>query len=184
MNTLNKLLQAARFAAERHAGQLRKGAKAEPYINHPLEVANLISNVGMIDDIDILMAGLLHDTIEDTETSADELTGIFGATCCGYVLEVTDDKALPKARRKELQIEHAPHLSRGAKIVKLADKISNIRDVIDNPAVDWDIQRRREYLNWGIDVVAGLRGQNEFLEAHFDQLVERANAELPRTDLH
>lgn len=178
MNTLNKLLQAARFAAERHAGQLRKGAHAEPYINHPLEVANLIANVGKIDDIDILMAGLLHDTIEDTATTSEELIKHFGETACGYVLEVTDDKELPKARRKELQIEHAPHMSRGAKIVKLADKISNCRDVLDNPAVDWDMTRRREYIEWGSNVVAGLRGANEYLEAQFDTIVERANLEF------
>ncbi len=174
MNTLNKLLHAARFAAERHAGQLRKGAHAEPYVNHPLEVASLISNVGGIDDIDILMAGLLHDTIEDTETEAHEIINFFGETACGYVLEVTDDKSLPKARRKELQVEHAPYMSPGAKIVKLADKISNIRDVIENPAVDWDIVRRREYVEWGINVVSGLRGENVHLEDHFDRLVERA----------
>ena len=178
MNNINKLLQAARFAAERHAGQLRKGAHAEPYINHPLEVANLIANVGNVDDVDILMAGLLHDTVEDTETTPDEITERFGDTACGYVLEVTDDKALPKARRKELQIEHAPHMSPGAKVVKLADKISNIRDVIENPAVDWDTDRRREYVEWGVRVVAGLRGANAHLEAHFDQLVLTAHREL------
>lgn len=178
MNTLNKLLEAARFAAERHAGQLRKGAHAEPYINHPLEVANLIANVGKIDEIDILMAGLLHDTIEDTQTTSEEITELFGETASGYVLEVTDNKHLPKARRKELQIEHAPHMSRGAKIVKLADKISNCRDVLDNPAVDWDITRRREYIDWGVKVVSGLRGANEYLEDQFDIIVERSNVEF------
>lgn len=178
MNTLNKLLHATRFAAERHAGQLRKGAHAEPYINHPIEVANLIANVGRIEDIDILMAGLLHDTVEDTDTKADELIELFGHAACGYVLEVTDDKSLPKARRKELQVEHAPHMSRGAKIVKLADKISNCRDVLENPAVDWDIVRRREYVEWGVNVVAGLRGVNEYLENAFDSIVIRARETL------
>ena len=174
MNTINELLLAARFAAERHAGQLRKGAHAEPYINHPLEVAHLIANVGRISDVDIMIAGLLHDTIEDTQTTADELIERFGDTVCGYVLEVTDGKGLPKSRRKELQIEHAPHMSHGAKTVKLADKISNIRDVIENPAVDWDIVRRREYVEWGVNVVAGLRGANSHLEEYFDELVARA----------
>jgi len=178
VNNINKLLHAARFAAERHAGQLRKGARSEPYINHPLEVANLIANVGGIEDIDVLMASLLHDTIEDTGTKAEELIELFGETACSYVLEVTDDKALPKARRKELQIEHAPHLSPGAKVVKLADKISNIRDVIENPAVEWDIARRREYVEWGVKVAAGLRGANEYLEARFDLLIATAQREL------
>ena len=178
MNNINILLHAARFAAERHAGQVRKGAHSEPYINHPLEVADLIANVGCVTDLDILLAGLLHDTVEDTGTTADELTERFGETVCGYVLEVSDDKDLPKARRKELQIEHAPHLSPGAKVVKLADKISNIRDVIENPAVDWDLDRRREYVEWGVRVAAGLRGANEHLEAHFDKLVAAAHEEL------
>jgi guanosine-3',5'-bis(diphosphate) 3'-pyrophosphohydrolase len=175
---MTKLLQAARFAAEKHAGQLRKGAHSEPYINHPLEVANLIASVGKIEDSDILMAALLHDTVEDTETTADELKERFGTMACRYVLEVTDDKSLPKARRKELQIEHAPHLSPGAQTVKLADKISNIRDVLENPAVDWDLDRRREYVAWGVKVVGGLRGVNEDLEALFDRLVATAQNKL------
>lgn len=180
MNTINNILQAARFAAERHAGQHRKGAKAEPYINHPLEAANLIANVGMVDDPDILIAALLHDTVEDTGTTPDEIRDLFGETVCGYVMEVTDDKDLPKARRKELQIMHAPHMSPGASVVKLADKISNIRDVIENPAIDWDVTRRREYVQWGERVVAGLRGANEPLERHFDELVSRAHEQLSK----
>lgn len=178
MNTIQLLLQAARFAAEKHAGQFRKGANAEPYINHPIEVANLISSVGRIDDIDILRAGLLHDTVEDCGVNSDELTMLFGTATTGFVLEVTDDKSLPKAHRKELQVEHAPHLSDGAKIVKLADKISNIRDVLENPAKDWELERRQGYVVWGERVVAGLRGVNDGLEARFDELVFRARQEL------
>ncbi len=86
-----------------------KGADGEPYINHPLEVANLLANVGKIEDYDVLIAAVLHDTIEDTDTTEEEIAEMFGETVCGYVAEVTDDKSLPKARRKELQIEHAPH---------------------------------------------------------------------------
>lgn len=175
---MKQLLQAARFAAEKHAGQFRKGAVPEPYINHPLEVANLITNVGEVDDIDIIMAGILHDTVEDCDVQPDELRELFGERVTGFVLEVTDDKDLPKARRRELQVEHAPHKSQGAATVKLADKISNIRDVIENPATTWDMDRRREYVLWGIAVVAGLRGANGKLEAHFDELVERAKCEL------
>lgn len=178
MNNINKLLHAARFSAERHTGQLRKGSRSEPYINHPLEVASLIANVGLVDNIDILMAGLLHDTVEDTSTTPEELTTHFGEIVCRYVLEVTDDKRLPKARRKELQVEHAPHLSHGAKVVKLADKISNISDVIENPPDGWDIDRRREYVEWGVRVVAGLRGTNTHLEIYFDELITRARREI------
>lgn len=178
MNTLDNLIHAARFASEKHAGQLRKGARSEPYINHPIEVAHLIANIGLVTDLEIVIGGLLHDTIEDTDTSEAEIADIFGPVVCGYVLEVTDDTSLPKHRRKELQIEHAPHMSPGAKMIKLADKISNIRDVVENPAIGWDIGRRRDYVLWGEQVVAGLRGANRLLEDHFDRLIERANSTL------
>lgn len=178
MNNLNNLLHAASFAAQKHTHQKRKGEHGEPYINHPLEVANLLSSVGGIEDIDVLMAALLHDTVEDCGVSGNELRLLFGDTVAGYVLEVTDDKDLPKARRKQLQIEHAPHLSPGAKLIKLGDKISNITDVSSNPPADWDVERRREYIEWGIAVVAGLRGVNEPLENYFDSLVSRAKESL------
>src|SRR5262245_45124323 len=157
MNNLSKLLQAASFAAKRHRYQKRKGHDDEPYINHPLEVANLLANVGKIDDYDILIAGVLHDTVEDTGTTKEEIIELFGERVCGYEREVTDDKSLPKAERKLKQVEHAPHLSEGAKQVKLADKISNITDVMHNPPKDWSTERRLEYINWGERVVAGLR---------------------------
>jgi len=174
MNNLPKLLQAASFAAKKHRYQKRKGDDAEPYINHPLEVANLLANVGKVDDYDILIAAVLHDTVEDTETTAEELTELFGATVCGYVLEVTDDKSLPKEERKLKQIEHAPHLSDGAKQVKLGDKISNITDVLNNPPAGWSKERKAEYIKWGEKVVAGLRGANKDLENYFDDLVTQA----------
>src|SRR5215204_115042 len=174
MNNLATLLQAASFAAKKHRYQKRKGNDAEPYVNHPLEVANLLANVGKIDDYDVLIAAVLHDTIEDTQTTSEELTALFGAQVCGYVLEVTDDKSLPKAERKQKQIEHAPHLSAAAKQIKLCDKISNITDVTNKPPADWDQQRRLEYVNWGEAVVDGLRGANQALESYFDQTGIRA----------
>lgn len=178
MSNLSKLMQAASFAARKHTGQTRKGDDAAPYINHPLEVANLLANIGKVDDFNILIAAVLHDTIEDTETTKEEITELFNAEVCGYVLEVTDDKSLPKAERKQKQIEHAPHLSNGAKQVKLADKISNITDVMKNPPAGWSLERRIEYIEWGEKVVAGLRGANADLEKHFDDLIENARTEI------
>jgi guanosine-3',5'-bis(diphosphate) 3'-pyrophosphohydrolase len=178
VNNLNNLLHAASFAARCHTGQKRKGERGEPYINHPLEVATLIANVGGVHDIEILMAAILHDTVEDCDVTGEEISLLFGEKVAGYVLEVTDDKSLPKMERKRLQIEHAPHLSHGAKTVKLADKISNITDITNSPPADWSIERRREYIEWGVSVVAGLRGVNEGLEAHFDSLVARARASV------
>ncbi len=178
VNNLNNLLHAASFSARCHTGQTRKGERGEPYINHPLEVANLIANVGGVNDIDVLMAAILHDTVEDCGVTREEIAALFGETVAGYVLEVTDDKSLPKAERKQAQVEHAPYLSAGAKIVKLADKISNIADITNSPPADWPIERRREYIEWGREVVGGLRGANAELEAYFDSLVARARTSL------
>lgn len=178
MNDIAKLLQAARFAAVKHVKQKRKGNDEAPYINHPLEVANLLANVGKVEDYDVLIAAILHDTVEDTETTREEIAENFGETVAKMVMEVTDDKSLPKAERKQKQIEHAPHLSHGAKQIKLGDKISNIRDVVENPPDGWSDQRRREYVEWGEKVINGLRGANADLETHFDVLIEKAKQKL------
>jgi guanosine-3',5'-bis(diphosphate) 3'-pyrophosphohydrolase len=178
MNTINKLVEAASFAAKRHTGHQRKGDAKEPYINHPLEVANLLANTGGIDDIDVLIAAILHDTVEDVGVTKEEIVERFGDHVAGIVMEVTDDKSLPKAERKRLQVEHAPHLSTEAKVVKLGDKISNIADVTNNPPAGWDQTRRREYIDWGESVIRGLRGVNRPLEDLFDRTVETARKRL------
>jgi GTP diphosphokinase / guanosine-3',5'-bis(diphosphate) 3'-diphosphatase len=179
MNNLNKLLEAASYAARQHTGQERKGERAEPYINHPLEVANLLASVGRVEDMDILIAAILHDTVEDTGTTTEELNAKFGSRVTGFVLEVTDDKTLSKTERKQKQIEHAPHLTPEAKQIKLADKISNITDITNSPPANWNTERRREYVEWGVNVVAGLRGVNEPLENYFDEVVEKAMEAIP-----
>jgi guanosine-3',5'-bis(diphosphate) 3'-pyrophosphohydrolase len=182
MKSLATILDAASFAAKKHTGQKRKGSDGEPYINHPIEVANLLVSVGKIEDGNMIVAALLHDTVEDCGVSYEEIEEKFGTVVASYVRELTDDKSLPKEERKSLQIEHAPHLSHGAKQIKLADKISNIRDVIENPPDGWDVQRRREYVEWGEKVVAGLRGANPGLESLFDNVVSSARAELMNSD--
>ncbi len=177
MNNLTTLTRAISFAAKKHTNQKRKGADEQPYINHPLEVLNLLTSVGKVEDFDVLIAAVLHDTIEDTKTTKEEITELFGAEVCKMVLELTDDKALPKAERKRLQVEHAPYISKGAQQIKLCDKISNIRDVLENPPAGWSDERRGEYVKWGEDVVAGLRGANIELERQFDKLVADARAQ-------
>ncbi|MFN7930656.1 MAG: HD domain-containing protein [Blastocatellia bacterium] len=172
------LLQALQFAAQKHRDQRRKDEEASPYINHPIEVAELIARVGQITDVVVLQSAILHDTVEDTMTTAEEIESLFGADVRRVVAEVTDDKTLPKAQRKLLQIEHAPHISSQAKLVKLADKISNIRAIIETPPADWPLERKREYLDWTARVVAGLRGVNEPLEALYDQLLAEGRARL------
>ena len=166
---MNRLLQAIAYAADKHRDQRRKDANASPYINHPIALANVLANEGGIDDEAVLVAAILHDTIEDTDTTADELRRLFGKRITDIVLEVTDDKALEKAERKRLQIEHAPHISRRAKLVKLADKICNLRDLAAAPPTGWDLARRQAYFDWAEQVVAGVRGRNAALDAAFDR---------------
>ena len=162
------LFRALAFAAHKHRDQRRKDAEASPYINHPIALAEVLAGEGGIADAEVLAAALLHDTIEDTATTADELRAEFGARIAAMVEEVTDDQSLPKADRKRLQIEHAPALSAGAKLVKLADKICNLRDVADRPPAKWDLQRRQEYFEWAKRVIDGLRGAHPGLETAFD----------------
>ena len=166
---MNRLIQAIAFAADKHRNQRRKDADASPYINHPIALADVLSNEAGVDDETVLIAAVLHDTIEDTDTTASELERVFGEEIAAIVLEVTDDKRLPKGERKRLQIEHAPTISRSAKLVKLADKICNLRDVADNSPVQWSLERRQEYFEWAKAVVDGLRGVHPRLEGLFDQ---------------
>ena len=170
---LGLLLGAAAFAARKHSTQRRKDVDASPYINHPLALADVLANEGGVTDIEVLCVALLHDTVEDTETVADELAAVFGPAIAGIVLEVTDDKSLPKQTRKDLQVEHASRISAKAKLVKLADKICNLRDVAAAPPADWSRERKLEYFEWSKRVVAGLRGSNAALENAFDEVYRR-----------
>ena len=166
---MKKLISAMAFAADRHRHQRRKDIEASPYINHPIALANLLANEAFIEDERVLIAAILHDTLEDTETTETELIRLFGQEITTIVLEVTDDKTLPKGERKRLQIEHAATVSRRAKLVKLADKICNLRDLAFSPPSDWSAERQREYFDWAKAVVDGLRGVNPALEHLFDE---------------
>jgi len=172
-NDLALLFRALAFAAHKHRDQRRKDAEASPYINHPIALAEVLASEGGVSDFEVLAAALLHDTIEDTATSGEELAREFGARIAAMVAEVSDDTKLPKAERKRLQIEHAAQLSEGAKLVKLADKICNLRDVADRPPAKWDLQRRQEYFEWAKRVIDGLRGAHAGLEAAFDAAYAR-----------
>lgn len=162
------LLEAIRFAAEKHRDQRRKDSQQSPYINHPIEVTQLLWEVGGVRDIKVLLAAVLHDTVEDTGTSPEEIGNRFGKDVLSFVMEVTDDKSLPKGERKRLQIETAPHKSYGAKLIKLADKSCNVRNLVTMPPKNWSLKRRQEYLLWTEKVVAGLRGTNPALEEYYD----------------
>ena len=173
MNDTGILLRALAFAAERHSRQRREDAAASPYINHPIALADVLANEGRVVDVVVLSAAMLHDTIEDTETTADELAHHFGTRIAAIVVEVSDDPRLDKATRKLRQIEHAPHLSPEAKLVKLADKICNLRDLLASPPVHWPLPRQQAYFDWSAQVIAGLRGVHPPLEALFDAVYAR-----------
>lgn len=161
-------IRAIAFAAEKHRDQRRKGKNASPYINHPIALAHVLSLEAGVHDTDVLCAAILHDTVEDTETTEAELIALFGPRIAGMVMDVTDDKTLDKAARKQKQVEHAPHISHGGKLVKLADKICNLRDIRTAPPEGWPVERKREYYDWAERVVAGVRGAHAGLEALFD----------------
>ncbi|WP_369613391.1 HD domain-containing protein [Marichromatium sp. PS1] len=168
--SLADFVRALDFAADKHRDQRRKDERASPYINHPIALTRvLIDEAGVTDPV-VLCAALLHDTIEDTATTEAELIEHFGDTVTAVVLEVSDDRSLAQHERKRLQIEHAPQLSEQARLVKLADKICNLRDILDSPPPDWSRERQRAYFDWAGQVIDGLRGTHAALEAVFDQV--------------
>ncbi len=165
------VLQALSFAAYKHRDQRRKNAEKTPYINHPIAVAWMLAEEGGVTDETMLVAAVLHDTVEDTDTSYDELRDQFGMGVAQLVSELTDDKSLPKQERKRLQIEHAAELSDAAKQLKIADKTCNLRDLAAHPPEKWGKKRLRKYVEWAVDVVASCRGVNPRLDAAFDATV-------------
>lgn len=169
LSDLNVIFNALTYASKMHSAQRRKDNRDTPYINHPIDVARMLVTTGGITDANTLAAAILHDTVEDTEATAEDITELFGSDIRDLVLECTDDKSLPKEERKRLQIVNASHKSQQAKCIKMADKISNIRDISESPPAFWTIERMQEYLNWGEKVVAGLRGANKPLEDLFDK---------------
>jgi len=172
------VLRAADTAARWHVHQRRKGIAQEPYINHLLEVASLVAEATSGSDPILVIAALLHDAIEDQGVTSEMLAAEFGEHVADIVMELSDDKALPKDERKRRQIESAPKKSRKAKLIKLADKTSNVRAVTHSPAPDWSVKRRLEYIEWTKAVVAGLRGTSPWLEQQFDEAVATAQQTL------
>ncbi len=175
---MGMVLTAMKFAADRHRDQRRKGADAVPYVNHPIEVAVLLWEVGGVRKVSAIAAALLHDVIEDTKTTPEDIERTFGDAVLSLVLELTDDKSLPKAERKRLQIVNAPHKSREAKQIKIADKICNLRDIMAHPPKDWPVRRKLDYLDWSEKVVEGIRGCNAQLESLFDQILAECRGML------
>lgn len=172
-----RLLAALHFAADKHRDQRRKGEDASPFINHPIVVAETLARFG-ITDLVTLQAAILHDTIEDTESTAEEIEQLFGAEVRQVVMEVTDDKGLPKHQRKEDQVRHATSLSRRARLIRIADKISNVHDILYSPPAEWPLDWRLGYIDWTERVVDACRGTHPELEAFYDQLLLQVRRSL------
>jgi guanosine-3',5'-bis(diphosphate) 3'-pyrophosphohydrolase len=165
------LLSAIAFAAEKHRFQKRKDTEGTPYINHPIQVALTLLEVGEETNEDLLVAAILHDTVEDTQTTPHEIVEKFGPAVLSLVLEVTDDKNLPKEERKKLQVRNASHKSELARKLKLADKICNVSDIIHHPPGNWSQERKQHYLTWAEDVLSGLAGTHLKLEQKLQELI-------------
>jgi len=174
MNVSSRMLRALAFAAEKHRNHRRKDANASPYINHLISAARILVEEGQVTDEELIVAAILHDTIEDTETSGAELESCFGREVADIVREVTDDTSLRKAERKQVQEQRAPAVSAQAKQLLIADKISNILDIMHHPPSGWSLERRREYVAWSGRVVAGCRDVNRRLDRAYDQTVDHA----------
>jgi guanosine-3',5'-bis(diphosphate) 3'-pyrophosphohydrolase len=168
-NSVRKILDAALFAAQKHTHQRRKGVDAEPYINHLIEVAQLVANATTPAETEVVIAALLHDSIEDVGVTKQELSVIFGQSVAELVMEVTDDKTKSQIERKRLQVLNAPFKSAGAGLIKLADKISNLRAINASPPADWSSERKRAYVTWASEVVEGLNSPNPILWAEFEK---------------
>lgn len=174
MLNYTELLDVIIFATQKHKKQQRKGSSNTPYIVHPMQVAKILLEIGKIEDINIIKAAILHDTIEDTDTNPEEITELFGETVKNIVLEVTDDKSLPKQERKELQVEKMSQKSMEAQTLKIADKICNLTDLINDPPKNWKISRILEYVDWAEKVVNKAQNINPNLESYFAQKVKEA----------
>jgi (p)ppGpp synthase/HD superfamily hydrolase len=177
-NPVLKFTRAVHFAAIKHKGQRRKGENAEPYINHLAEVAETLAFHTEGQDWNLVIAGLLHDTLEDTNTTYEELVAAFGHDVADLVKEVTDDKSLPKTERKRLQIENARYKSARAKMLKIADKLSNLNSILNSPPKDWSLERKREYFEWAKGVVEGCQDANSALEKAFEKIFEQGQTTL------
>jgi guanosine-3',5'-bis(diphosphate) 3'-pyrophosphohydrolase len=171
-----EMLRALSLAAQAHREQRRKGS-GEPYVNHLIDVAEILARVADVRDVEVLAAAVLHDVVEDTSVSAADLEREFGARVRVLVDALTDDKSLPKLERKRLQIEHMQHASDEVRRIKLADHCSNIATLPD----EWPAERKREYLDWSERVAAACAGAHPALEREHRARLERARAELERS---
>lgn len=174
---IQTILAAVNFAAQKHSNQHRSGAAAEPFVNHLVEVAELVAGALSELDTNLVIAALLHDSVEDAGVTIEELTQRFGTDVAELVDEVTDDKTLPKQERKRLQVVNAPLKSERAQMIKIADKISNLRSLHSSPPIGWDSERKTEYIRWAKQVVSGLAKPNPILLAEFDAVLDRLRAE-------
>ena len=181
MQFTGTLLSALSFSVDKHRTQRRKDRRLSPYVNHIIDVVNILWNQGKVQEEEVLIAAILHDTLEDTNTSPSEIESQFGSLVLQYVQEVSDDKSQPKEVRKRLQVLTASAKSTGAKQIALADKIANLRDLAERPPANWTAERRKAYALWTKEVLEGMRGTNETLECLLEEQIETVLARLDQT---
>lgn len=167
------------FSAKKHRDQRRKDHAASPYINHPILLFKILAAEAKITDEVVLISALLHDTVEDTDTTFEEIERHFGSAIASVVKEVTDDMSLPRLKRKEQQVQHAPHLSKEAALVKFADKIANLRDLICAPPLHWSLERKTQYCEWAIQVIQNISHPHPQLLALFEATVKEFKQKHP-----
>jgi len=173
----NYLFNALSYASQMHQNQRRKGSDT-PYVNHLIDVARLLAEYHMGDDLVLMQAALLHDVVEDTEADMRDVEVIFGQDVASVVAEVTDDKSLPKHLRKQLVVENCAHWTWRAKVLKLADLISNVNDVIHRPPTSWDLERQSNYFGWAAQVAQMMAGAHPELEYRLLGLIETGQHQL------
>lgn len=183
VQSIPRLTEATLFAARAHCTQRRKGRDADPYVNHVIEVADRLARATEGSDLALVVAGLLHDTIEDCGVTAGDLTRRFGEDVAALVVEVTDDRPLSREERKRAQIGHMATISERAPMLKVADKASNLRDIALAPGSDWSAKRRHDYVLWADKVVAPCRGLNATLDRGYDEARSLALKAIERDEM-
>lgn len=167
------VLEAVGFAAEGHNGQLRENPEKTPYIIHPIRVTEHLMTIANVHERDILVAALLHDTVEDTKITFADIQKSFGTTAEGYVRELTDNMSLPQEERMKLQIETAPKKSLAAAQIKLADKYDNLKSLQSNPPATWDQKKIDEYFLSAKKVTSSLPAANVPLKKAVDDVISQ-----------
>jgi len=158
------VLGAAIFATEKHKSQVRSNEKKTPYIIHPIEVADLVMKIGHVYDKDVLITALLHDVMDDTQTTYEQITSLYGTKVSSYLEEMTSKQGLSLKEQKKQQIMQAFRQNPSVAIIKLSDKLSNLKTLATSPPPSWSRDRIDQYFQWAQTVIENLPESNQLLK--------------------